>query len=121
MAGFPDKTKRLAVRGLLVQERWQRASDRDVAREAGVSRQLVGAVRWEMICEGSHPPHTPSHNPWAAEPTPIPGAYRPGGKVRGGYVRGPDGTVIRDTEFERLKKQAARKRLAKAKKGRQGG
>lgn len=121
MAGFPDKTKRLAVRGLLVQEKWQRASDREVAREAQVSRQLVAAVRWQMICEGTHPEHVGSHNPWADDPTPIPGSYQPGSKVRGGYVRGPAGDVIRDTEWERLKRKANRKKLERAKKGRQKG
>lgn len=103
-----DRTKRMAVRHLLLQEQWANASDREVAREAGVSRQLVGAVRRLMMAAGEVSekkvaPHTPGHVSDRL--------YKPGTAVRGGYVYDDDGRPVRDTVY--AAKQAAKKRKQK--------
>ena len=106
MAGQRDRAKRANVRRFLSTEEGRRSSDTEVARQVGVGKLLVGAVRREMIAAGEHPdgPRLIPHGGPGGQVV-----YVPGSKARGGYVFSETGAVV--TELEWVTRLAAEPKL----------
>jgi len=92
MPGVPDHAKRQRVRRFLRVKSNQELPDREVARQVGVSRQLVTEIRRQLIALGLHPPRSHRHSCGLE-------GYQPGAKARGGYVYDEYGRVIPEVEW----------------------
>lgn len=106
MAGYRDMGLRMKVRKFLGKKQkgvpnWE-LSDRAVAAECECSRTVVKSVRMELISIGEHPPIT-ERTQWGHAPK-----YQAGAKGRGGYVFDETGKQIRETEWAKRKKAAAK-------------
>ena len=105
MAGrAQDGAKRKMLRIALLSEEYKDASDRDVAKDFGCSKGLVGAVRREMIAQGEIEPPKSSRRFTSEE------QYQPGQSARGGYVYDERGKVIRDIEWKKRQAKAKKKK-----------
>lgn len=102
-----DQVLRATVRKLLKQKRWQRAGNREVAAAAGCGKFLVGSVRRELIAAGLHPVPEPGENVSARIADRM---YKPGTSVRGGYVYGEHGEVLREIVWLERQKRKGRSR-----------
>jgi hypothetical protein len=101
-----DELKRARVRRMLRAKRWQAASDRVIAGEAGVGRFLVRSVRAELIGAGLvGPPPAQPQNGYTEEQAAA--SYRPGASASGGYVFDESGKVVPKGVWER--RQRAKK------------
>jgi len=83
-----------------------------------LSRQLVAAVRREMIAEGVHPARMEivrkfDHAAMAPAHTYDWVGYQPGASARGGYVYDENGQIIRRSEWLRRQRQAKAKEAKK--------
>lgn len=100
-----DETKRKAVRDLLKRKKWQCASDREVAKEAGVGRFLVKAVRMELIGLGVI--ERPEPGQFVGEVAAAK-MYRPGTASRGGYVLDENGRSVQRHIWEKEQRRKSR-------------
>lgn len=105
MSNQPDTEKRARVRKILSTKEGQQASDREVARQAEVSRTVVETVRRQMIASGQHPPKT--FRPVSRGDKVKERVYKAGSPARGGYVYDENGNTVRETVW--LERQKAKK------------